>query len=84
MEWTYAVIYSKLCYDLDRELPQKIEHSESKGEKKVSTSVFRAKLLEKCKTIFQEDSEKIEQFVHITDVEEKEDKIKKFTLGSKD
>ena len=80
VEWTYAVIYSKLCFDLDRDLPQKVEHSESKAEKK---SVFRAKLLEKCKTIFQEDIAKIEQYVHISDAEEREEKIKKFTLGSK-
>ena len=45
--------------------------------------MFRSKLLEKCKTIFQEDLENIENYVHITDPEEREDKIKKFTLGSK-
>jgi hypothetical protein len=39
-------------------------------------------LLDKCKTIFQEDLENIENYINITDQEEKEDKIKKFTLGS--
>ena len=47
-----------------------------------SQSIFRAKLLDKCKTIFQEDLENIENYINITDPEEKEDKIKKFTLGS--
>jgi len=58
-------------------LPQKETDS-----KVSSQSIFRAKLLDKCKTIFQEDLENIENYINITDPEEKEDKIKKFTLGS--
>lgn len=72
------MIYSKLCFDLDRDLPQKVD-----SDKKSSTSVFRKKLLEKCKTIFQEDLKNIEKYITVSDPDEKEDKIKKFTLGSK-
>jgi hypothetical protein len=59
-----------------------MDHSESKNEKKSSTSVFRVKLLEKVKTIFQDENGSFEQFNYILDPEEKEEKIKKFTLGS--
>lgn len=84
MEWTYVVIYSRLCYDLDMELPQKTESNENfnKTENTSVTSVFRSKLLDKCRKIFKDDLANLETYVNVKDPEEKEDKIKKFTLGS--
>jgi hypothetical protein len=87
-EWTYVVIYSKLCYDLDKELPQRSEIEPNKvittttGKKSQnSTSIFRSKLLDKCKKVFKEELANF--YVKCEDPEEKELKVKQFTLGSK-
>jgi hypothetical protein len=82
-EKSFVVLYAKLCKDLDKELPQKIESQESKtGKAPVKTSVFRSKLLEKCKNIFKSDKEKIEKEVKATDPDEKEMRIKNYILGN--
>ena len=65
VEWTYVVIYSKLCYDLDKELPQKVESNVNitKTHKTSVTSVFRSKLLEKCRKIFKDDLLNLESYI---------------------
>jgi 5-formaminoimidazole-4-carboxamide-1-beta-D-ribofuranosyl 5'-monophosphate synthetase len=80
IEKNYVIIYAKICYDLDKELPQKIENVDS-GKR--TTSYFRGKLLEKCKNIFKDDLENMVKYIVAEDEEEKEQKIKQFILGSK-
>jgi hypothetical protein len=87
VEWTYVVIYSKLCYDLDKELPQRAEvdsktaaATTTTGKKQTVTSVFRSKLLEKCKKVFKEELANF--YVKCEDPEEREVKMKQFTLGN--
>lgn len=84
VEKSFVVIYSKLCKDLDNELPQKVELTEKDRKKNAKpTTIFRSKLIDKCRKIFKEeislfDSEKF------PDIEEREQKEKDFILGSED
>ena len=85
MERAYVELYAKLCKDLDKELPQKNKPKEGKeGEKKTkSTSVMRAKLLDKCREIFQiKNNEKFDEYIKEKDPIERENKLKKFILGN--
>ncbi len=80
-EKNYVEIYSKLCKDLDKDLPQK---SDKAGANNTKTSVLRSKLLEKCKRIFKEELENIEEYIGKNlEQDEKEFKMKQFVLGSK-
>jgi hypothetical protein len=83
-ETAYVELYARLCKELDKELPQKNQPKESKeGEKKKLTSVMRAKLLDKCREIFQiENNEKFDEYIKEKDPEEREIKLKKFVLGN--
>jgi len=65
-ERLYVRLYAKLCKELDKELPQKNAPKERKnGEKKKPkvTSIMRAKLLDKCKEIFQIKKKKRKLFI---------------------
>ena len=84
-ERAYVQLYAKLCKDLDKDLPQKNPPKETKnGEKqKKSTSVMRAKLLDKCREIFQiKNNEKFDEYIKVKDPEERENKLKNFVLGN--
>ena len=83
-ERAYVELYAILCKDLDKELPQKNPSKPKKeGDKKKETSVMRAKLLEKCRVIFQiENNEKFDEYIKEKDPEERENKLKKFVLGN--
>ena len=84
-ERAFVKLYAKLCKDLDRDLPQKNPPKESKnGEKsKKQTSVMRAKLLDKCREIFQiKNNEKFDEYIKEKDPEERENKLKNFVLGN--
>lgn len=79
-EKSYVTLYAKLCKELDLSLPQKSEKAKP-GTKQAS--VFRSKLLDKCKEIFKTDNNiKIDQYIKVTDPEERESKLKKFLLGN--
>ena len=85
LERAYVELYAKLCKELDKELPQKNKPKEGKeGEKKTkSTSVMRAKLLDKCREIFQiKNNEKFDEYIKEKDPIERENKLKKFILGN--
>ena len=79
-EKAFVSIYAKLCKELDKELPQKVD----KGlANKKATSQMRSKLLDKCREIFKvESNEKIEEYIKVKDEDEREVKVKKFILGN--
>ena len=85
-ERVYVSLYAKLCKELDKELPQKNAPKERKdGEKKIpkATSIMRAKLLDKCKEIFQIKKKEIfNEYIKEKDPQEREYKLKNFVLGN--
>ena len=85
LEESYVGMYVKLINDLDHELPQKIEinyNNKNKVRKKIITS-FTNKFIKKCKEIMKFEENKIyEEYFKEKDKVEKEDKIKKITLGN--
>ena len=83
-EIAFVNIYAKLCKELDKELPQKIDGASSnKGIESKKTSFMRSKLLEKCREIFKvEDDSQIKNYIKGEDQEEKDINFKKFMLGN--
>jgi len=85
-EKSYVVIYSKLCKEIDKELTPKEDPNlrTSLGGKKppAKTSLFRTKLLEKCKNVFRNDQEEISLYSNIKDPQEKVQRQKAFLLGN--
>ena len=79
-EKAFVIIYAKLCKELDKELPQKVDKGPTQ---KKATSIMRSKLLDKCREIFKiENNEKIDEYVKVKDPDEREIKVKKFILGN--
>ena len=74
-EKSFVSLYAKICKDLDREVPQK-------NEKDPRTSQMRAILVDKCREIFKTDNSKVDQYIKVSDPEEREAKLKKFLLGN--
>jgi hypothetical protein len=74
-EKSFVSLYAKICKDLDREVPQK-------NEKDPRTSQMRTYLVDKCREIFKTDNSKVDQYIKVTDPEEREAKLKKFLLGN--
>jgi hypothetical protein len=74
-EKAFVRLYAKICKDLDKEVPQK-------NAKEVRTSLMRGNLVEKCREIFKVDNSKIDQYIKVSDPEEREAKLKKFLLGN--
>lgn len=86
-EKSYVVIYARLCKDVDRELIPKedpnLKTSISGKKPPARTSVFRTKLLEKCKNVFKnEDQDEISLYTSIKDPEERQQRQKAFLLGN--
>ena len=77
MEKSYAELYAKLCKYLNKELPQKSKKSEN--SKKVS-SIFRDKLVDKCRKILKTKS--FDKYIREKDSIERENKLKKFIVGN--
>ena len=77
-------MYAKLCKELDKDLPQRIENNQNNGKtNKKNPSIFRSKLLDKCREIFKIDNNtKINEYIKETDPNEREIKLKKFILGN--
>ena len=77
------MIYARLCKDLDLDLPQKVEQTEQERKKSSKRcSIFRTKLIEKCKKIFKEEGVLFDPN-KFTDQEEREQLEKDYILGSK-
>jgi hypothetical protein len=74
-ERAFVSLYAKICKDLDREVPQK-------NEKDPRTSQMRTYLVDKCREIFKTDNSKVDQYIKVSDPEEREAKLKKFLLGN--
>ena len=73
-EKAFVIIYAKLCKELDKELPQKVDKGPAQ---KKATSIMRSKLLDKCKEIFKiENNEKIDEYVKVKDPDGREIKVK--------
>ena len=93
LEKSYVAIYSQLCKELNKKLPQKIKkksnnnsnndtNNNTKKKKEKSSTVFREKLLEKCKNILKfEENKYIDEFIKEENEQEKNIKIKKIILG---
>jgi len=76
-EKSYGELYAKLCKYLNRELPQKSKKNE---KAKNPSSLFREKLIEKCREILK--STNFDKYIKEDDPIEKQIKIKKFILGN--
>jgi hypothetical protein len=82
-EKAFVNIYAKLCKELDKDLPQKIEKKNNASLNKKPTSIMRNKLLEKCREIFKiENNSKFDEYIKVDDPIEREQKLKKFVLGN--
>ena len=83
-EKAFVNLYAKLCKELDNSLPQRMENKQNDGKtNKKNPSVFRSKLLDKCREIFKIDNNtKINEYIKETDPYEREIKLKKFILGN--
>ena len=89
-EKAFVYLYAKLCKELDKDLPQKLEKKNNNNNNnnnntlnKKSTSIMRSKLLEKCKEIFKiENNDKFDEYIKVDDPIEREQKLKKFVLGN--
>ena len=76
----FVELYAKMCKDLDKILPQKI-NNETPNKK--STSAMRSNLVEKCRQIFKiENEEKFDSYVKVNDPSERDNIVKKFVLGN--
>lgn len=84
-EKSYVELYAKLCTDLDKIFPQKIEKIDIVNSKKINYSYFKSKLIEKCKNIFTDDIDNIAKMFELKNYSqsELESFIKNFVLGSK-
>ena len=83
LEKSYVTIYAKLIKDLNKELPQKKDKKNNSRKKpgKIST-IFREKLLEKCKNILKfEEKNFLNQLIKEENEQEREIKMKKIILG---
>ena len=82
LEKSYVSLYAKLCKDLNKELPQKVDN-ENNNKKRVKKSLFREKLLDKCKEMVKYEEKNIfEEYIKEDNEEERELKIKKIILGN--
>jgi hypothetical protein len=82
-EKAFVNIYAKLCKELDKDLPQKIEKKNNTSLNKKPTSIMRNKLLEKCREIFKiENNSKFDEYIKVDDPIEREQKLKKIFLGN--
>jgi len=80
-EQAFVFLYAKLCKELDKKLPQRVEKKVKDGKR--PTSEMRSKLLDKCKEIFKIDNnEKFDEYIRVSDPTEREIKLKKFVLGN--
>ena len=77
MEKSYTELYAKLCKYLNKALPQKTKKNENS---KNFSSVFRVKLVNKCREIFK--TKNFYNYIKIEEPIEKENSLKKFIVGN--
>ena len=77
MEESYAELYAKLCKYLNKVLPQKTKIKENS---KNLSSIFRDKLIKKCREIFK--TENFDKYIKGKELDEKEFALKKFIIGN--
>ena len=75
MEESYAELYAKLCKYLNKVLPQKTKIKENS---KNLSSIFRDKLIKKCREIFK--TENFDKYIRGKELDEKEFALKKFII----
>ncbi len=78
-EKSYSELYANLCKYLNKKLPQKSNKTKKEKIKNIS-SVFRDKLIDKCKKILK--SKNYEEYIKEEDQQEKIIKLKKIILGN--
>ena len=71
-ENSYGDLYAKLCKYLNKELPQK---SQKKENAKNISSIFREKLINKCREILK--SKNYDKYIKEEDLEERKNKIRR-------
>ena len=76
-ENSYAELYAKLSKYLDKELPQR---SEEKTKTKKKPSLFREKLVNKCRNILKCNN--FDEYIQEEEPEERKNKLKKLILGN--
>lgn len=76
-EKSYSELYAKLSKYLDKQLPQR---REEKTKIKKKPSLFREKLVEKCKAILK--CENYDEYIHEENPEERKNKLKKLIFGN--
>lgn len=80
-EKAFVFLYAKLCKEFDKVLPQK--NTKNVTPPKKPTSMLRVKLLDKCREIFKiQNNEKFDEYIKVSDPEERELKLKRFVLGN--
>ena len=77
MEKSYAELYAQLCKYLNKALPQKTKKQENS---KNLSSVFRDKLIQKCREIFK--TKNFDNYIKVTDPNEKKIILKKLIVGN--
>ena len=78
-EKSYSELYANLCKYLNKKLPQK-SNKPKKEKVKNTSSVFRDKLIDKCKKILK--SKNYDEYIKEDDQQEKIIKLKKIILGN--
>ncbi len=78
-EKSFSELYANLCKYLNKKLPQKSNKTKKEKIKNIS-SVFRDKLIDKCKKILK--SKNYEEYIKEEDQQEKIIKLKKIILGN--
>jgi len=86
-EKAFVVLYAKICKEIDKLVPQKQPEKTTDKTTQTKTtqqpSLFRGKLLERCKEIFKiENNERIDHYIKVSDPDERMAKLKKFLLGN--
>ena len=78
-EKSYSELYANLCKYLNKKLPQK-SNKPKKEKVKNTSSVFRDKLIDKCKKILK--SKNYDEYIKEDNQQEKIVKLKKIILGN--
>ena len=78
LENAYIKLYGKLCKELHKELK---ENNKEEKNKEKTNSLFKTKLIDKCRNIFK-NNEKIYEYIKEKDPFERENKFKKYLLGN--
>ena len=83
LEKSYVSLYAKLCKDLNKELPQKVDKEKTNKKRIKKYSLFREKILDKCREMIKyEEKINFDEYIKEENEEERELKMKKIILGN--